>query len=437
MKDGLGCRQMVNAGNWRPADPKMLFDAERMSYLPNAVMGVNRYFTGAHEGKDNGWAIRPGDTFTNNSVLFDPRGLPTNIKQVAGHPFIIPETEWVAPNAYQSEGPLLTAAYQSLTGVDISFFFADGDVPEWQVPFAPEPWNPPTGKWSIATPMQLGMFPAAALLFRQGYVKRGTPVVEEQRSASDVWGRKSPLIAEEGGWDPNRDAGNLPERSAVKSGVDPLAFLVGPVLVTYNGDAAQSRVAADLPKFLDTAQQTVRSNTGELRLNYGKGIGIVNAPRAQAAMGFLSAANGPIALGDVTITSGNEYATVAVVSLDGAPLKTAKKILVQVGTIARPTGWQDKRSDAFAGQPDQSQVRRGRDRQKPVERGSRRGAGIGRQCWFDQSPRAECKRRNNTNPAVAKKRARVVCRSASPLLVRSTSCWNNWNKGNEGRIAGR
>ncbi|MBV9849296.1 MAG: hypothetical protein JO250_06375 [Armatimonadetes bacterium] len=342
LRNDLGCKQLVNPGNWRPADPIRLFDVERYSYTPGDVMGVNRYFNGVHEGPDNGWAIRPGDRFTNASVLSDPRGMPTNAKQVVGYPFIIPETEWVAPTAYQSEGPFLTAAYESLTGVDISYFFADGDVPEWQPPFAAPAggWQPPTGKWQIATPMQLGQFPAAALTYRQGYVARGRPAVHEERSLDDLWQRRSPLIAEEGGFDPNRDAGDLPPRSAVKTGVNPLAFLVGPVEVKYGGDPARS-TALDMTPYIDEAHKVVRSDTGQIRLNYGTGVCVVNAPKAQGAAGFLGKA-GPLALGDVTIRSGNDYATVSVVSLDGLPIKTSHKLLVQVGTMARPTGWQDK-----------------------------------------------------------------------------------------------
>lgn len=348
LRGELGCRQLVNAGNWRPLDPIKLFDAERYSQTANEVAGVNRYFTGTHEGRDNGWAIRPGDRFTNASVLLDPRGMPTNVKQPAGMPFIIPETEWVAPSAYQSEGPFLTAAYQSLTGVDISYFFADGDTAEWQPPFLPLPWNPPTGKWAIATPMQLGQFPAAALMFRKGYLQRGRTVVHEERSLEDLWQRRSPLVAEEGGFDPNRDAGDLPPRSAVKTGVDPLAFLVGPVEVKYGGDSAKSTVL-DLAPYIDHARKTVRSVTGELRLDYGTGYCTVDAPKVQGAAGFLRQA-GPLTLRDVSLRSGNEYATVVVVSLDGQPLRSSHRALVQVGTVARPTGWEEK--DATWKSPD-------------------------------------------------------------------------------------
>ncbi|MES2459580.1 MAG: hypothetical protein V4671_03295, partial [Armatimonadota bacterium] len=341
LRSDLKCQQLINAGNWRPADPVKLFDVERYSYSANEVMGVNRYFTGAHEGKDNGWAIRPGDKFTNNSVLLDPRGMPTNIKQPVGHPFIISEMEWVAPTMYQSEGPLLTAAYQSLNGVDVSYFFADGDLPEWQPPFLPYSWNPPTGKWNVATPMQLGQFPAAALLFRLGYLKKGTPVVHEERALDDLWQRRSPLIVEEGGWDPNRDAGNLPPRSAVKVGVDPMAFLVGPVEVVLGGDPAKSTVA-DMKPFLDKERKVVRSNTGQIRFNYGSGLCVIDSPNAQGATGFFRQAGSTIPLSDVTLQCANDYATIAIVSMDSKPIKLSKKLLVQVGTSARPTGWQDK-----------------------------------------------------------------------------------------------
>jgi hypothetical protein len=340
LRNELGCKQLINAGNWRPADAVRLFDAERYSYAVNDVMGVNRYFTGAHEGPDNGWAIRPGDRFTNASVLLDPRGMPTSIKQPVGYPCILPETEWVAPTAYQSEGPFLTAAFESLTGVDVSYFFADGDVPEWQPPFIPRPWNPPTGKWNIATPMQLGQFPAAALMYRQGYIRRGRPVVHEERALEDIWRQRSPLIAEEGGYDPNRDAGDLPPRSAVRTGVDPLAFLVGPVEVKYGGDPAKSRVA-DMAPYIDRENRRVKSITGEIRFQYGVGVCVVDAPKAQGATGFLNKVS-PLALGDVTIRSGNDYATVAVVSMDGQPIRVSKQLLVQVGTVQRPTGWQEK-----------------------------------------------------------------------------------------------
>jgi hypothetical protein len=42
------------------------------------------------------------------------------------------------------------------------------------------------------------------------------------------------------------------------------------------------------------------------------------------------------------ITSSNDYASLLVVSLDRQPLNRSKRVLVQVGTTLRPTGWQEK-----------------------------------------------------------------------------------------------
>jgi hypothetical protein len=334
----LGCKQLINAGNWKTADPIKLEDVERWSYTANEVIGVNRYFDSVHFGPRNGWAADAGDTFTNTTALLDPRAFPLNVKQVAGHPFIISESHWVPPTIYQSEGPFLTAAYQSLTGLDTYYWFAIGDGPEWQAPF---------GKWNIGTPMELGQFPAAALMFRQGHIQRGKPVVQEERSLQDLWNRADPLIAEDKSFDPNRDAVRG-GKTDLQNGVNPLAFLVGPVQVKYGGDAKNNQVV-DVSKSIDDKKKTVRSITGELNFNHAAGLCTLNAPKAQGATGFLKK-SGTIKLRDVTIQSRNEYSTITVVGMDNQPLSVSRKILVQVGTTQRPTGWQDK--DATFNSPD-------------------------------------------------------------------------------------
>ena len=53
IRNDLGCKQLVNAGNWRTADNITMLDAERWSYTANDVMAVNRYYNGAHEGANN------------------------------------------------------------------------------------------------------------------------------------------------------------------------------------------------------------------------------------------------------------------------------------------------------------------------------------------------------------------------------------------------
>ena len=90
--------------------------------------------------------------------------------------------------------------------------------------------------------MTLGQFPAAALLFRKSYVQEGSVVVHEERRLQEIWDRKMPLIAEEGAWDPNRDAGPRPADTPSGAGLDPLTYLVGRVEVAYGGDSSKNQV---------------------------------------------------------------------------------------------------------------------------------------------------------------------------------------------------
>jgi hypothetical protein len=339
LKKELGCKQLVNAGNWRTADNVTMLDAERFSYSANEVMAVNRYYGGAHEGKNNGWAIANGDRFTDDCVMLRPREMPLTLKQVDGFPMIVTESSWVPPQGYQSEGPLLVAAYQSLTGIDAYYWFATGEE-DWRNPGSANGFMPSEGKWVCATPMLMGQWPAAALMYRLGYIRQGEPVVYEQRPLEDLWRRRMPIIAEDAGYDPNRDKANMSKESNVKDGVNPLAYLVGPVVVKYGGDPSKSRVI-DLSPYILEDRKVIRSVTGQLYMDYGRGLCAVNAPKAQGVTGFLKK-GGPIRCADVEIQSGNDYATVLVVAMDNKPLRNSGKILVQVGTTERPLGWKTR-----------------------------------------------------------------------------------------------
>ena len=231
------------------------------------------------------------------------------------------------PNLYQAESAFLTAAYQSLTGVDAYYWFCTSDIG----------FGRPIGKWQISTAMQMGQFPAAALMFRKGYVAKGSPVVTERRALNDVFAMDNPLIAEDTSFDPNRDTGMGNKLSNMKAGVDPAAFVIGPVEVIYQEKGEKSDVT-DLGQYIDKASGTITSVTGELALNHKQGWCSLNAPKAQGACGFLNK-KGTIALDDVTINAKNDYASILVVSLDDKPLAKSKSVLVQVGTDVRPYGF--------------------------------------------------------------------------------------------------
>ncbi|MCB1123711.1 MAG: hypothetical protein KJT03_19310, partial [Verrucomicrobiae bacterium] len=339
VRNDLGCPVVTNATNWKTADTVLLNDSERYSYLPTEVMAVNRYFTGVHSGPNQGWAIISGDFYTNASVLIDKAfELPVNLKQVAGRPMMVTESTWVYPNEYGFEAPLLLASYMSLTGVDMYFWFSSG-TDDFEIPRSANGYLAfSQAKWLCMTPDMAGQWPAAALAFRRGYIRQGQPVVQEHRALQSMWDRRSPVIAESPSFDPNRDSGNLPPESSVETGVTPWAFFVGPVQVTYNSSEANTRVAEDMDDYISDSGsgKIVRSNTGELELNTDAKLFRLDSPRVQ---GVVSHRPGQVSLSNVAVDSGNGGFAVTVVSLDGLPLAGSRKVLIQVGTHSRPTGW--------------------------------------------------------------------------------------------------
>ena len=343
LREEIGTPALINAGNWKTANPVRLNDAERYSYTVAEVIGVNRYYGSIHEGDRTGWAITTGDRFTNESVLQRPWLFPLNLKQVANHPMIVSESSWVPPLNYQSEGPFLISVFQSLTGVDGFYWFTTQGA-QWRQPSSANGHFPSIGKWVMNTPELMGNFPAAALVFRKGYIQTGEPVLEEFRSLDELWQRQSPLISETRSFDPNRDESFIQDnRGGGRRSVHPLAFLAGPVEVTYDPRSNAEKpdpIIQDLSQYIDEDRGIVRSVTGEVMWDYERGLCWVDAPKAQGVTGFL-ADQGTIDLTDISVTSGNHYGTLWVVPLDDQAIASSDRLLVQVGTRARPTNWQE------------------------------------------------------------------------------------------------
>jgi hypothetical protein len=327
LREEIRYRGLVNAGNWKTADNLHLLDLERWTYTVNQVDAVNRYVNAAghlnpRDRRRSGYRIEPGDLIRNHPPLRAPGALPFAVRQTAGRPFLITESGWVAPAEYRAEGPLLVAAYSSLLGLDGFYWFRLHHVD----------FDPGLEKWGTAPPDVLGGWPGAALLYRRGDVRRAPPSVRESRTRASVFHLAPPALAENPGFDPNRDV--APESTTGR--VDPFAHLVGPAIVTF--DAPRDGFALGDLAGIQRAKRLVRSSTGEIELDWGVGAVRVDTPNAQGAAGFLRAA-GPLTFRDVAIRSDDHYAAVLVVSLDDRPLSETRRALVQVTTRARPTGW--------------------------------------------------------------------------------------------------
>jgi hypothetical protein len=340
-RDVLGCKQLINGNNWRTASQSRLLDLERWTNSGPEVIAVNKYFDPEHKGPNAGWRVDPGDFYGAPSALKHPADLPTNIKHVAGHPMVITESGWNLPNRYQTEGALLVAAYGGLTGLDAYFWFTPTATNYMRQPyftFVNIEGQHPMNRWSTSTPGEMGMFPANALIQRLRYVKEAY-AVKEQRGMKSMLNRDIPPIFEEQSFDPNRDFvlnDNMDEGK-----LSPLTFLTGGVVTKYDSKADTVQVVKGLSSLIDQKNSSVTSVTGQQRLNYKDGIFILNTPKAKAVSGFLNTKK-VFNLDGLTIQSDNEYATIELVSMDGKDLSLSGKILLQVGTIFRPTGWAEE-----------------------------------------------------------------------------------------------
>lgn len=344
IKYELDCNQLTNGNNWKTADPKRLNDLERYTNTACDVLAVNRYFDPIHVGEHNGWRIDPGHKYVGPSALKNPHLLPINLKQVTGHPIVVTESGWNLPHKYQAEGPFLIAAYQSLTGVD-GFYWFNPSAPDYmEFPYfeftKDDNGQYAMNRWTCSVPAQIGMFPANALAYRMGYIKQGTIVVNEKRTYEEMIQRSIPKVSEMAGFDPNRDFTAIRDNTDIETDRMPLAFLAGAVRTTYDAETSSAEVVDNLEQLISLEQKEITSTTGEIHLDYGKGICIVDAPKTQGVAGFLSEQN-TFELSTVTIHSTNEYATVNVTSMDNNDLDASEKVFIQLGTIYRPTGWKE------------------------------------------------------------------------------------------------
>lgn len=326
LKKEAGLKCLVNASNWRTADEAQLGAIERWTYEAVDVVDRHGYFNGKHDGPRASYAVSVGDVFEDRSALKTPWATPVPFIQYEGRPHYVSELGWSGPNRLRADAPLFAAAYGSLDGMRAFGWFA----------VAGPSWQESPSKFPLSTPSILGQFPAAALMFRRGDIKEGPVVLRQSLDIEKQLDLEGCGFAEEQALDEMR-AKDVPAgaKSPQDAKFDPRMFLVGKVVRAFGKPGLEQ---ADLRGFIDNDGKVLKSATGELACDYGKGVLTVDTPNAQAAAGFLGDA-GPVKLGDVTIEMKNRYGCVIVVSLDGKPLASSSKVLVQAFTQEKTYGF--------------------------------------------------------------------------------------------------
>lgn len=340
LKKDLGFKGSVYGSNWITADATILGPLDKYANSVADFMDRHGYFGGPHEGDRAGYSINKGDRYNDRSaLLFSPNkeggpadySLPLMDIRYNGMPSTITEINWTPPNRYRADMPLICAAYGLLQGTDAFYFFATGSPT----------WEEMIGKFSVSTPVTMAQFPAAAYIYRKELVKPGDAVVDVNLKLDDLMALKGAPVSAPVNLDEFR-AKDIPPGKTVAvdkvASLDPLAFLVGKVAMSFSKEGGKSRIA-DLTKYIDRPGKTVRSATGELLWDFGNGKVTVNAPQAQAVTGFLARA-GEVKLSDVTIDAGMEYGSVTLISLDDKPISQSGKMLLQVMSEENNYGWE-------------------------------------------------------------------------------------------------
>ena len=337
LKTELGFKGSVAGSNWITADARVFGPLDKWSNAGCDYLDHHGYYSGPHEGPDASWKISNGDRFNDASALRfeDGKGgtsfdLPIMDLAYNGKPSTVSEVNWTAPNRTRADMPVVAAAYGALQGTDAFAFFLARETD----------WPKELDKFSVQDPVIMGQFPAAALIYRGGLVRTGAVALRLEASLRDLYQLKGIAAAAPRNLDALRARDRGPGAGAAgddAGGMDPLAFLTGRVEVNVTAQGGASQVT-DLSRLIDHGAKVVRSATGELRWDYGRGLVTIDAPAAQGVTGFLSKA-GAVALGDVTISSPLDYGSILVVSMDGRPLASSRKLLLQVMSEDKNSGW--------------------------------------------------------------------------------------------------
>jgi hypothetical protein len=235
-----------------------------------------------------------------------------SMSKVEGKPMVVSEWGHPWPNEYRLEGPLWKAAVGSLQGWDALLAFEYAGTGDLAADYLAGPFD--VGN----DPEVMGLFPAAALLFRRGDVRQSPQTTSIHWTEADIF-HKPPY-------------GVFSGQPAYRALVE--ATTLATALATpTDGKKALSPFASP-----PAAGKTfTHSDTGEFRRDWEAGVAVVDAPRSQGAFGQLPRAD-TLKMRDVSLRVATPFAAVMVTSLDGRTVRESRHLLVTAVGRAENTG---------------------------------------------------------------------------------------------------
>ena len=338
----LGFRGVITASNWTTASAEVLTPLEKLSYTTGDFIDRHGYFSCLHKGDSSDWSIRDKHTYADRSAFrFDPEtpGKPKQFVHPAMDPHynhlpsMISETTFNRPNRYRAEAPLYFSVFGAVQDSDAIVHFAlDGS--DWNV--KPGYFMQP---WTLLSPAMGGQFPAAALIYRQGLIAVGETLAEVNLNVEDLLALKGTPLPQDASFDELR-LKDVPQGSELKTGqrLDPLLHYAGRTEVNFVTNQTGGVKLKDASRLIDRKNQTVTTSSGDVKLDYANGVLKLNSAKAQGLAGNLKQA-GKTVLHDLEIESTLELGAIVIAPLDGKPLATSSKMLLQVMSEEKATGF--------------------------------------------------------------------------------------------------
>ncbi|WMJ74596.1 carbohydrate binding domain-containing protein [Cytophagaceae bacterium ABcell3] len=257
---------------------------------------------------DNDWSRILYAPIENLSMLKNPqKNIMLNISKFrwADKPLMVTEYNICYPNEYALEGFPFAAAYASLQGFDgMMEFDFDSTMPGGDElhPFMMSRLPEQVAQWVVAAPM-----------FLRGDIKQAPGLVTDFIKP-EQW-QSLPLYSDF---------------------LDKNFYLPFVTKVAKTTDSTAVQPIGDFASFHDADKKVIKSETGELALDYGAGVMQIRSENVQGVTGGLKGQKFSFPFMDVEVQ--NSWASVLVVSADGKPLSESKKVYLVTTTPIKATG---------------------------------------------------------------------------------------------------
>lgn len=324
----IGFKGVICASNWRTANTRFLGALDKWTNAGCDFFDSHGYYASWRKKVTEGYGFGVGDLVADRSLArWDTANpdrpapkleVPFMASVIAGQPAMVSEYAWPNFNRWRGEMPLISLSLAAQAGLDAMVTFSLVATPAWQGTLD-------ATHWPLLSPCELGQFPAAALTYRQGMVAESDPVAVVNINVDDMMALKGNAFTDPSSGDYNRAEEG---RDTSEQGVDIRYFAAGKVSVNYVPTEG-SFEKKNLSEYVDEEQQVLNGANGQIRWEYGKGLFLLRAPKAQAVTGFLGDA-GEIKLPELTVKSDLPFGTVWAVAMDDRPLSQSRKILLQV-----------------------------------------------------------------------------------------------------------